>query len=54
MVLSMIEMPRGIRINVVRAGIVAETKDKYAPLFNGGFESATAATSRMKLKLRLS
>ena len=35
------EMPRGIRINVVSAGIVAETKDKYAPLFNG-FEPVTA------------
>jgi NAD(P)-dependent dehydrogenase (short-subunit alcohol dehydrogenase family) len=36
-----IDMPRGIRINVVSAGIVAETKDKYAPLFNG-FEPVTA------------
>ncbi|MGF6779345.1 short chain dehydrogenase [Paraburkholderia sp. GAS334] len=35
------EMPRGIRINVVSAGIVAETKDKYAPLFNG-FEPVSA------------
>lgn len=36
-----IEMPRGIRINVVSAGIVAETKDLYAPLFNG-FEPVSA------------
>ena len=36
-----VDMPRGIRINVVCAGIVAETKDKYAPLFNG-FEPVTA------------
>jgi NAD(P)-dependent dehydrogenase (short-subunit alcohol dehydrogenase family) len=36
-----VDMPRGIRINVVSAGIVAETKDKYAPLFNG-FEPVTA------------
>jgi hypothetical protein len=34
-------MPRGIRINVVSAGIVAETQDKYAPLFNG-FEPVAA------------
>jgi NAD(P)-dependent dehydrogenase (short-subunit alcohol dehydrogenase family) len=36
-----IEMPRGIRINIVSAGIVAETKDIYAPLFNG-FEPVSA------------
>ena len=36
-----IDLPRGIRINVVSAGIVAETKDLYAPLFNG-FEPVTA------------
>jgi NAD(P)-dependent dehydrogenase (short-subunit alcohol dehydrogenase family) len=36
-----IDLPRGIRINIVSAGIVAETKDLYAPLFNG-FEPVTA------------
>lgn len=36
-----VDLPRGIRINVVSAGIVAETKDLYAPLFNG-FEPVTA------------
>jgi nucleoside-diphosphate-sugar epimerase len=30
-----------IRINAVSAGIVAETKDKYAPLFDG-FEPVSA------------
>lgn len=36
-----VEMPRGIRINVVSAGIVSETQAKYAPLFNG-FEPVSA------------
>ena len=36
-----VDMPRGIRINAVSAGIVAETKEKYAPLFNG-FEPVSA------------
>jgi NAD(P)-dependent dehydrogenase (short-subunit alcohol dehydrogenase family) len=30
-----VNMPRGIRINAVSPGIVAETKDRYAPLFDG-------------------
>jgi NAD(P)-dependent dehydrogenase (short-subunit alcohol dehydrogenase family) len=36
-----VNMPRGIRINAVSPGIVAETKDKYAPLFDG-FEPVPA------------
>jgi NAD(P)-dependent dehydrogenase (short-subunit alcohol dehydrogenase family) len=36
-----VDMPRGIRINAVSPGIVAETKDKYAPLFDG-FEPVPA------------
>jgi NAD(P)-dependent dehydrogenase (short-subunit alcohol dehydrogenase family) len=36
-----VDMPRGIRINVVSPGIVTETKDKYAPLFDG-FEPVPA------------
>jgi NAD(P)-dependent dehydrogenase (short-subunit alcohol dehydrogenase family) len=36
-----VDMPRGIRINIVSAGIVAETKEKYSPLFNG-FEPVPA------------
>ncbi len=30
-----VNMPRGIRINAVSPGIVTETKDKYAPIFDG-------------------
>jgi len=36
-----VNMPRGIRINAVSPGIVTETKDKYAPLFDG-FEPVPA------------
>jgi len=36
-----VNMPRGIRINAVSPGIVAETKDRYAPLFDG-FEPVPA------------
>lgn len=36
-----VDLPRGIRINVVSAGIVDETKDLYAPTFNG-FEPVSA------------
>ena len=36
-----VNMPRGIRINAVSPGIVTETKDKYAPLFDG-FEPVSA------------
>ncbi|MEH2480022.1 NAD(P)-dependent dehydrogenase (short-subunit alcohol dehydrogenase family) [Nitrobacteraceae bacterium AZCC 2146] len=36
-----VDTPRGIRTNVVSARIVAETKEKYAPLFNG-FEPVSA------------
>jgi NAD(P)-dependent dehydrogenase (short-subunit alcohol dehydrogenase family) len=36
-----VDMPRGIRINAVSPGIVAETKDNYAPLFDG-FEPVPA------------
>ena len=36
-----VDMPRGIRINAVSPGIVTETKDQYAPLFDG-FEPVSA------------
>jgi NAD(P)-dependent dehydrogenase (short-subunit alcohol dehydrogenase family) len=36
-----VDMPRGIRINAVSPGIVTETKDLYAPLFDG-FEPVSA------------
>jgi NAD(P)-dependent dehydrogenase (short-subunit alcohol dehydrogenase family) len=36
-----VNMPRGIRINAVSPGIVTETKDIYAPLFDG-FEPVPA------------
>jgi len=36
-----VNMPRGIRINAVSPGIVTETKEKYAPLFDG-FEPVPA------------
>ena len=36
-----VNMPRGIRINAVSPGIVTETKDKYAALFDG-FEPVPA------------
>jgi len=36
-----VDMPRGIRINAVSPGIVTETKDSYAPLFDG-FEPVSA------------
>jgi len=36
-----VDMPRGIRINAVSPGIVTETKDQYAPLFDG-FEPISA------------
>jgi NAD(P)-dependent dehydrogenase (short-subunit alcohol dehydrogenase family) len=36
-----VDMPRGIRINAVSPGIVSETKDLYAPLFDG-FEPVPA------------
>lgn len=36
-----VDMPRGIRINAVSPGIVTETKDQYAPLFDG-FEPVPA------------
>jgi NAD(P)-dependent dehydrogenase (short-subunit alcohol dehydrogenase family) len=37
-----IEMPRGIRINAVSPGVVAESMEKYAPFFRG-FEAVPAA-----------
>jgi len=36
-----VNMPRGIRVNAVSPGIVTETKEKYAPLFDG-FEPVPA------------
>lgn len=36
-----VDMPRGIRINAVSAGIIDSTQDLYAPAFNG-FEPVTA------------
>lgn len=41
-----IEMPRGIRINVVSPGVIAEAMESYAPFFRG-FEPVPAARAAL-------
>ena len=45
-VAAAIELPRGIRINVVSPGVIAESIEAYAPFFRG-FEPVSAARAAL-------
>ena len=45
-VAAAIEMPRGLRINVVSPGVITESLDAYAPFFRG-FEPVPAARAAL-------